>query len=1003
MTGSATDLETARRFVRAGTRLGPVALVPEIRLYQAGDPVGLWQRVEVSTGRTGLDPPFWAFAWAGGQALARYLLDHPETVRGRAVVDVASGSGLVAIAAARAGAAAVTAYDIDPFATAAIEVNAAANEVSVEAVCADVLDRDEIPAAGTGAVLVADAFYQRELAARVTAFAGRGRVRGADVLVGDFGRAYLPARSAPGGPLAAALAPSADPDLVFAAVRDELASPPSPAVLVVEDAHWADGATLDVLRYLGTRVQSLPAVLVMTYRDDGLGRDHPLRGVLGALGSTAATRLRLTRLTSAAVRKLAAATTVDPGELFRLTGGNPFFVTEVLANPTDIVPPTVVDAVLARVRTLSAAAQTALDRLAVVPAGAEVGLLRVLAGDLGPVAEAERAGVVEVHGDVVSFRHELARRAVAESLPASVQLELNADVLRALVARADCDSFRALHHAVQAGDDDAVITHGETAAREARRVGADLQAAACYAQVLARGHRLPTARRAALGEAYSWALSNSNQLQAAVAAAATAAELWRQDGDDPRLVRALVTLSRHQWLTRRTAKARDSAERAIELARPFGDSYQKALATANLGGLLVINDQEQDGLPHLEAGLGIAERAGAASVAALCRNYLGSARLQLGDPGGCEDLLRSMAQATELGNHEYVMRAYYNLIEGLWRLGDYRGALGYIEQAEHYGRDRDFRGDRAPPPAGAGRHPDAAAAAAGHAGQSGRSDRPPAGDPAAGRGRPVERRDRAAAGRLDPHRRPSRLRHPGQAGRAHPARGRGPRRRDREQPCPRRIIRTRREHLPVPCRALGDHPRHEGHSVMSVPDTAMATRTTVPLVRDAVPADYPAIREVVIAAYRQYADLIPPDVFSPYLADLLDLDRHAHHGRLFVVEVDGLVRASGSFYPDASVQGLGWPPGWASGRALAVHPDARGLGVARALIATCERLAREAGVPVFAFHTASFMTKAIALYDRLGFSRAPESTSTWPRGTAGSAPRRSCRSPTCAACPPSAP
>jgi len=183
---------SSREFVRAGTRLGPVALVPEIRLYQADDPVGLWQRVEVSTGRTGLDPPFWAFAWAGGQALARYLLDHPETVRGRAVVDVASGSGLVAIAAARAGAAAVTAYDIDPFAAVAIEVNAAANEVSIEAVCADVLDRDEIPAAGTGAVLVADAFYQRELAARVTAFAGRGRTRGADVLVGDFGRAYLP-------------------------------------------------------------------------------------------------------------------------------------------------------------------------------------------------------------------------------------------------------------------------------------------------------------------------------------------------------------------------------------------------------------------------------------------------------------------------------------------------------------------------------------------------------------------------------------------------------------------------------------------------------------------------------------------------------------------------------------------------------------------------------------------------------------------------------------------
>ncbi len=257
------------------------------------------------------------------------------------------------------------------------------------------------------------------------------------------------ARSAPGGPLASALSPSADPDLVFAAVADELASPPSPAVLVIEDAHWADGATLDVLRYLGTRVQQLPAVLLLTYRDDAVARDHPLRAVLGVLGSTAATRLRLPPFTADAVRDLAASTNLDPAELFRLTSGNPFFVSEVLANPGEVVPPTVVDAVLARVRTLSPAAQAALDRLAVIPSGAEIDLLRVLVGDLAPVAEAERAGVVEVRGDVVAFRHELARRAVTESLPASVRLELNADVLCALLTGPDCDPFRALHHAVR--------------------------------------------------------------------------------------------------------------------------------------------------------------------------------------------------------------------------------------------------------------------------------------------------------------------------------------------------------------------------------------------------------------------------------------------------------------------------------------------------------------------------------------------------------------------------
>ena len=189
-------MTAATEIIRGSTRLGPVPLVPEIRLYQASEPMSVWQHTEQATGRTGLDPPFWAFAWAGGQALARYLLDHPETVTGRHVIDVASGSGLAAIAAIRVGAATITAYDIDPLAVAAIAVNADANGVAIPAVCTDVLSG--LPPDGTDLVLVADAFYERDLAAQVLRFAERSQARGAAVLAGDFGRAYLPrARLAP--------------------------------------------------------------------------------------------------------------------------------------------------------------------------------------------------------------------------------------------------------------------------------------------------------------------------------------------------------------------------------------------------------------------------------------------------------------------------------------------------------------------------------------------------------------------------------------------------------------------------------------------------------------------------------------------------------------------------------------------------------------------------------------------------------------------------------------
>jgi predicted nicotinamide N-methyase len=178
----------AEDFVRSACRLAPVPQVAEIRLHLADDVLGLWQRTEDAFGAD-QPPPFWAFAWPGGQALARYVLDHPGLVAGRRVLDLGSGSGLVAIAAARAGAAAVTASEVDPLAVAAIGLNARANGVPALAVAGDVLDGD-----GTGAdvVLAGDVWYSRPLAERVLAFLDRVTARGASVLAGDIGRAFLP-------------------------------------------------------------------------------------------------------------------------------------------------------------------------------------------------------------------------------------------------------------------------------------------------------------------------------------------------------------------------------------------------------------------------------------------------------------------------------------------------------------------------------------------------------------------------------------------------------------------------------------------------------------------------------------------------------------------------------------------------------------------------------------------------------------------------------------------
>jgi predicted nicotinamide N-methyase len=170
------------------TTLVNVPLVPEIELHLADEPIELWEHTERDRGGE-LPPPFWAFAWAGGQAVARYVLDHPDVVRGRRVLDVAAGSGLVAIAAAKAGAAQVHAVEIDALAIAAIELNAAANHVAVTAALEDVLAGDGAPAE---VVFAGDVFYSREMAAHMLGFMHRAAARGAVVLTGDPGRAYLP-------------------------------------------------------------------------------------------------------------------------------------------------------------------------------------------------------------------------------------------------------------------------------------------------------------------------------------------------------------------------------------------------------------------------------------------------------------------------------------------------------------------------------------------------------------------------------------------------------------------------------------------------------------------------------------------------------------------------------------------------------------------------------------------------------------------------------------------
>jgi predicted nicotinamide N-methyase len=190
MTMNQPAIADPESFIRANTRLRQVPLVPEISIYVADEAVPLWQKTEEELNADGLPPPFWAFAWAGGQALARYVLDHGDLVAGKRVLDIASGSGLVAIAAMKAGARDVTSADIDNFAGAAARVNAEANAVTLSISADDFLRNDSD--AHWDAILAGDIFYERDTAELAFAFLARHAARGTTILIGDPGRSYLP-------------------------------------------------------------------------------------------------------------------------------------------------------------------------------------------------------------------------------------------------------------------------------------------------------------------------------------------------------------------------------------------------------------------------------------------------------------------------------------------------------------------------------------------------------------------------------------------------------------------------------------------------------------------------------------------------------------------------------------------------------------------------------------------------------------------------------------------
>jgi DNA-binding CsgD family transcriptional regulator/tetratricopeptide (TPR) repeat protein len=494
------------------------------------------------------------------------------------------------------------------------------------------------------------------------------------------------------------LDPRASRTALFRAFLDELASRSWVTVAVIEDAHWADEASLDLLRYLSRRIEQVRAVLIVSFRPHEIARDHPLAQLAGELASTGVVRrVALEPLSMAAVADLARAgehgISWDVEELHRLTGGNPFYVTEVLAGGGD-VPASVRDAILARISRLAGGPRAAAETASVAPTRMEHELITSLAEVTSADIDAcVAAGVLAPdRPGTVAFRHELARRVVHEALPPARRATLHGGLVDLLLSSGRGDPARVAHHAEQAGRGEVAFAQASLAGERATTLGAGKEAAEQYSRALRHRAGLPADAVATVLEQACQAYLDAGRVDAAVTAIDEAVGIRRRLGDPLRLGGALVIRNAAIWNAGRSQEAYADGLAAVALLEGLPPSEELARAYAFVATDKMLARDYAGAAAWGEKAVRLAQQVDAPTPLVRALNSMGAAKVLAGEPGGAEDIRRSVAVAEAAGLEAHAATAWINLGSAAGEVRDYALADEGLDQGVTYATERDLDG-----------------------------------------------------------------------------------------------------------------------------------------------------------------------------------------------------------------------------------------------------------------------------------------------------------------------
>ena len=478
---------------------------------------------------------------------------------------------------------------------------------------------------------------------------------------------------------------------VFQAVLGRLTGSDRPTVMIVEDVHWADMATLDLLTYLGRRIGPVPAVLVVTSRHAELGADHPTRTVLGQLAALDTTvRLAVPPLSLEAVRLLVTDDGVDAGALHRLTGGNAFFVTEVVATGS-MLPPTVHEAVLARVAALAPGQRAVVEAVSIAPRSLSIDrAIGVAGGRVGDVDGAVESGVLQVDGSLLQFRHDLARSAVEQSIPPARRHAMHREMIELALAEPTRDHALLAHHAVEARDPQLIAAHAPRAAEDARASGALREARALASTALDQAELLDGAEAARLRLSLAGDLTRLDEAEEAAVLADRAARDFQALGDETGEARAMVVAGRAYYGLGRLDEAQRRYRAAVDRLEPGGPSDALAEALNTVAHHAMLARRAGPGLEVARRAEQVAAAVGSRSTQLAVRHTRACLELITGDSDAGLDRLASVVAESEAVDWQLHGSALVNLGSGAGEVRRYDLALEALGRAERYGIDHDL-------------------------------------------------------------------------------------------------------------------------------------------------------------------------------------------------------------------------------------------------------------------------------------------------------------------------